>query len=245
MAETTTKAVDLRDSGGLPSHTYAFYALRDLHPGEVRELLCPEDPGVLMQSVNLQLRNRLYWAVVKAGPPLWRLRVQLREDLPAASLTDLLTRDHARLDRLLACVLRLANRNQLAEAEPAVGELSRALRRHIRVENEILAPVFSAPRNLLGNDPTSIMLREHEQILEQLSLIESCIAGDPETRSNTAPLLALLSGAMAKHEHREEQNLFPNWNRALALGTDADGTATFLRRVQSALADRETTEEDH
>ncbi len=239
---TRDRTVDLRQRGDLAAHSYAYYMLRTLEPGQVCELIADEDPRLLMDGVSLQLRGRIHWELVEEGPPLWKVRVRPRDDTPAGSLTDLLSRDHERLDRLFAHALACVNRTDVAAAQPYMHAFGAGIRRHLRVENEVLAPAFVAPRDPLGADPTSTMLREHDQILEQVAMIETCLedaaaAGDGEPLNEAVTFMALLSGTLAKHEHREEQNLFPHWDRALAQAPGGEGGQALLQRVIDLLGD--------
>lgn len=237
---TPDRTVDLRQRGDLAAHSYAYYMLRTLEPGQLCELIAAEDPRLIMDSVSLQLRGRIHWEVVGEGPPLWKVRARPRDDAPAASLMELLTRDHERLDRLFAHALDCVNRSDMAAARPYIRDFGAGIRRHLQVENELLAPAFVAPRDPLGGDPTSTMLREHDQILEQVTIIEACFedageAGSGGRLSEAVTFMALLSGTLAKHEHREEQNLFPHWNRALAQTPDRKAAAELFRRVMDLL----------
>ena len=110
---------------------------------------------------------------------------------------------------------------------------SMGLTRHVYAENNLLAPSFEAPRNAAGDDPTSIMLREHEEILGQVSMIEDAFAQDAGA-GDLEPLLALLSGQMAKHEAREELNLFPHWRAALQRAP-AGSETQLVRRLKAVL----------
>jgi hypothetical protein len=49
------------------------------------------------------------------------------------------------------------------------------------------------------------------------------------------PFVAILSGTLAKHEHREEANLFPIWEGRLAQRPAAEREA-LRQRVSAALA---------
>ncbi len=227
--------IDLRQRGELPAHTHAYYRLRELQPGQVFELLVDEPPRLLMESVSLQLRHGIHWRIEQQGPPLWTVRVQAREDVAAESLTELLERDHLVLDGRFADALHKVNAGRLDEAGEDLRAFSRGLRRHLHVENEILARVFRAPRDPLGHDPTSVMLREHEQILQQLELIEGYFSGELGDVADVAPFMGMLSGQLAKHETREEQNLFPNWQAALRQA-GADSEAQLMDKVIAILA---------
>lgn len=210
----STRLIDLTaDDLGMAPHSYAFYALRELRHGQDATLRLAEEPSVLMKSLEIQLRRGIHWAVTEAGPPVWTVRVKRRDDVDAADLIDLLTRDHLRIDKLFASALHLANANKIEEALPYFREYAAALRRHLSLEDEILAPRFDLPRSPAGDDPTSIMVREHEQILEQTVMMEELIDEGLGDAGMLAPFFAMLSGQLAKHEYREEENLFPHWQR--------------------------------
>jgi hypothetical protein len=59
------------------------------------------------------------------------------------------------------------------------------------------------------------MLREHGELLVQLDAVERCLADAPADAAPEAwelePFVAILSGTLAKHEYREENQLFPLW----------------------------------
>ncbi|WP_017941595.1 MULTISPECIES: hemerythrin domain-containing protein [unclassified Thioalkalivibrio] len=215
------------------AHTRAYYTLRELRPGQVFEVLLDQEPKLLMDAVSLQLRHAIHWQVRENGPPLWRLSVQRREDVAPVNLVDLLERDHLRIDRLFASALHKVNAGDLEGAAPDFRAYVDGLRRHVEVENELIVPLLDLPRNPNGQDPTSIMLREHDEILEQTTMLEHEFSEGVDEAWAVAPFFALISGALAKHEGREEQNLFPHWSRALK--ERPDEASELLRRAQALL----------
>lgn len=227
--------IDLRDRGELPAHTFAYYQLRHIHRGDVRDVLSDQEPTLLMESVSHQLRHEIHWEIVEAGPPLWRVRVQHRDDVPATSLVDVLERDHLRLDRLFGEALHAVNEGKIERAAHRLRAFGIGVRRHMHVENVVLAPAFVAPRDPLGTDPTSLMLSEHDDLLAQLELLESYFDDGVPSADEVAPLFAILSGLLAKHEAREELNVFPNWG--IAIRHAPPGTEQrVVARVQRILA---------
>ncbi len=168
-----------------------------------------------MDAVSLQLRHAIHWQVQESGPPLWKLRVQRREDVAPVDLVDLLLRDHLRIDRLFASALHKVNAGDLEGAAPDFQAYVEGLRRHVHVENELIVPALEVSRGTGGQDPVAIMLREHDQILEQTALLEHEFQEGVEDTWMVAPFFALISGALAKHESREEQNVFPDWGHRL------------------------------
>ncbi|WP_019571728.1 hemerythrin domain-containing protein [Thioalkalivibrio sp. ALMg3] len=215
------------------AHTRAYYTLRELRSGQVFEVWLDQEPKMLMDAVSLQLRQAIHWRVLEDGPPLWKLVVQRREDVAPVDLVDLLERDHLRIDRLFASALHKVNAGDLEGAAPEFHAYVDGLRRHVEVENELIVPLLDLPRSPNGQDPTSIMLREHDEILEQTAMLEHEFSEGVDEAWAVAPFFALISGALAKHEGREEQNLFPHWSRALREQPDA--AAELLERAQTLL----------
>lgn len=211
----TQDVIDLRETEGLAPHSFAFYRLRELAPGEVSQLLVPEEPRLLMESVALQLRHGIHWEVVSEGPPLWTVEVRRREDVEALDLIDFLTRDHLLIDHLFAEALHCLNRGDMDDALPPFRDFARRLRMHVEAENEIVAPRLDLPRSPRGDDPTSIMLREHDELIEQVVMIEEMLDEGMGEAGLLSPFFAIISGQLAKHEGREENNLFPHWERLL------------------------------
>jgi hemerythrin-like domain-containing protein len=203
-------------------HTAAFYAVKHLRRGERLELVTAEDPALLLASIDLQLRGTIA-ATSARMPDGWRSEVRLRDDAAPAGIVDLLTRDHRRLDETFAVALRRVNAGDLAGARPLVERFALGIRRHVEVENEVLAPALPHPAGADGVGHVEIMLREHDEILRQLAEVEALFAdGEAPEAWEVEPFVAILSGTLAKHEYREEANLFPVWEAAIALLPEGD-----------------------
>ena len=114
------------------------------------------------------------------------------------------------LDEGLGKALRRLNAGEIPAARALIEELATGLRRHIRDENDVLAPALGPAEAF---EPLEIMLREHEELLGQLAVLEGALDGEAWELESYA---AMLSGTLAKHEHREETGLFPRWRAALA-----------------------------
>lgn len=232
------KLIDLRQETPSQVHTAAFYAVRELSRGEVMVLLTADEPSLMMQGLDLQLRNNLAWRAAREPDGSFRVEVRHRADVAPDSVIDLLTRHHKELDALLARAMHFTNAGQVAQAAPLVPQFGRALRSHVRVENELLAPRLAAPREASADDPVSIMLREHDEILSQLAVIEAYFDGGLPAAAEVGAFFAILSGTLAKHEYREENNLFPIWSVALGRLAADQGQALF-DEVRGILESRE------
>lgn len=230
----TPGIVDLHAEPAGRVQTAAYYAVRDLGPGESVILLTADPPELLMASLNLQLRDAVAWQIER-DPRGWQTTVRRRADTAPSGVIDLLVRDHRRLDELLAVALRRVNANDLAGARPLLAEFAAGIARHLRAENDLLAPRLPAAVAADGADHVGIMLREHDELLAQLEQVEAVLGEAAPEPWELEPFIAILSGTLAKHEHREESNLFPRWQGALdALAPDAAGE--LFEAVRRALA---------
>ncbi len=227
------QVLDLRHlPPGRPAHTEAFYALKELPSGAQLMLITAEDPQLLVAQLQLQLRNRLAATVERAGAD-WHVHLRRREETAAVNLMDLLSRDHERLDRLFSDAIVHVGAGRVEAALPALREFLTGLRRHIHLENEFLAPRFPLPRDPHGSDPTSTMLREHDDILRQAQIIEELLNAPEVDIGEADTWFGLLAATLSKHEGREETRLFPMWD---ALLNREGETAAVLARAQQILA---------
>jgi len=216
--EQQTTTLDLRDERSSHLQSAAFYTLRDMARGQSVIVLTAEEPSLMMQSLNLQMRHNLSYEV-RAVEDGWRVDVQRREDVAVQDVPDALMRDHKRLNALLGGAIQHLNRGDAAGAAPLLHDLAAVLKRHIEVEDGLLAPLLAPAEAQPHDAPQVIMQREHGEILAQLSLIEECLAQDPLPVGELAAYCSIMSGTLAKHEYREENNLFPQWQRTLARKT--------------------------
>lgn len=229
--EQQTTTLDLREERSSRVQGAAFYALRSLARGSTVILLTAEEPSLMMRSLDLQLRNNLAWHI-SATAQGWRIEVRHRGDAAVVDVLDLLSRDHKRLDALLAQGMRLVDQADAAAAAPLLREFAGALARHVGAEDEVLMPLFGMPA--AEDAPAAIMRREHDEILAQLAAIADCLAADAPEAGELSAYCAILSGTLAKHEYREENNLFPQWQVTLARKTTAE-QKEIMSRVETLL----------
>ena len=227
------QAVDLRAEPESRVQLAALAAVRELGPGGTCVLLTREDPALLMASLNLQLRAALAWETAP-GADHWRTTVRPVADTLPRDLIDTLTRDHRRLDELLARALRLLNAGDTVRAKSLLDGFAAGLRRHVGAENDIISPALGPEARF---EPLEIMLREHLELTEQLQAVEQCFAEVPAGQAPQAweiePFVAILSGTLAKHEYREEGGLFPAWAAALGGRPAAEREALHARVLEA------------
>jgi hemerythrin-like domain-containing protein len=193
-----------------------------------------DEPLLMVKSLDLQLQHRFTWIVRAMADGAWRVEVGRRSDSTPRDIFDLLGREHQWVDDELAKILLLLNQGESVESLSRLRYFGAALRRHIAAEDEILAPYFAAVHNSGSADPAAIMLREHQDILSQLKLVEDALVEMAPDAGEAGIYAAILSGTLAKHEYREENNLFPRWRAALA-GKSAGDRDQLMVEVRQAL----------
>jgi iron-sulfur cluster repair protein YtfE (RIC family) len=141
-------------------------------------------------------------------------------------VSDYLGWDHDRLDALLV----RAERELEAERPQAATECFRAFRdgltRHIRIEEELLFPLFEA-RTGVAAGPTEVMRSEHREIERALELMERGLAAGSVERFEEGR--RFLAATLVDHNAKEEHILYPTMDRLLS---DSE-RAAFTRRMQS------------
>lgn len=224
---------DLRNER--PGHVIgaALDRVKAVRPGVEVTLILAEEPSLLMASLNLQLRENLAWNMVEADGA-WRVTVRHREDVAAPDVLALLAADHKHIDGQLARALGLLNHGDPDTAVPLLREFVLSLNRHVAFEDGELAAKLGAAQ-ASPDQPAAIMLREHREIAQQLALVEETLAFEPVDASELGVYCAILSGTLAKHEYREEHNLFPLWRVALSRRS-AHERDVLLERALQALA---------
>jgi iron-sulfur cluster repair protein YtfE (RIC family) len=129
----------------------------------------------------------------------------------AASISQELTADHERLDRLFDDACSRAGAGDFVGATPAFREFARGLAHHIAVEERLLFPALEARAGMAG--PTTVMRHEHRAIEQLIALAEDSLQSQDAIRfgAEAAELAAILAG----HNMKEERILYPRSDAAL------------------------------
>jgi hemerythrin-like domain-containing protein len=127
------------------------------------------------------------------------------------TVTAYLSWDHDRLDALLESVRNRVESGEWGHARRVYSEFDRGLDRHIRLEEEILFPLFEARTASTG--PTTVMREEHQLIRGVLVALGAAV-GRGDTLAFRSGLAALAS-LLPPHNEKEEQVLYPTTDRVL------------------------------
>lgn len=201
------QTLDLRAEAESSATLAAIAALRE-SAGSLR-LMTTTDPAVMLAGLDLYLRNSLCWdsKPVEGG---WETVFRPVAEGGPRDLLARLVLGHRDLDALLGRALRRLNGGDAAAAGPMLAAFAEGLRRHLGFEDEILAPALG-PEAAFA--PLAEMREEHQALASQLADLEAALGAEAWELEAFA---ALLSGTLAKHEHREETAVFPVWRARLA-----------------------------
>lgn len=150
-------------------------------------------------------------------------------DLDAAPLdpvtvTEYMSDDHQAIDGLLVATAEAWSANDHTTARLRLADYVRRLRRHIRLEEELLFPLFEA-RTRVSGGPTVVLRDEHHE-LERIvaEAHEAAVTGNSFPQA-----VATLGRVVDEHCVREERVLFPMLDRQLLPGERAALVARLTR----------------
>ena len=128
------------------------------------------------------------------------------------SVTAYLGWDHDRLDEELCSVSSAVESGDFAEAAARYESFELGLLRHVRIEEELLFPVFEA-RSGFMNGPTAVMRDEHRQVRTALGIMRRGLhRGDGGAYGDG---LRFLEYVLPDHNAKEEHILYPTLDRLL------------------------------
>jgi iron-sulfur cluster repair protein YtfE (RIC family) len=128
------------------------------------------------------------------------------------SVTAYLGWDHDRLDEALRSVSSAVERGRFADAAAGYEELELGLLRHMRIEEELLFPVFEA-RSGMVNGPTEVMRDEHRQVRTALGLMRRGLQRTDAGAYGEG--LRFFDSVLPDHNAKEEHILYPTLDRLL------------------------------
>lgn len=129
-----------------------------------------------------------------------------------STVTEYLGWDHDRLDALLSEVRRMAGDGELERASATYAEFLAGLERHIRLEEDVLFPLFEQHTGM-AMGPTEVMRREHRVIERALEAMREGLAGGRPAGFEEGH--DLLQRALPDHNTKEEHVLYPMIDRLL------------------------------
>lgn len=125
---------------------------------------------------------------------------------PEHTVTGYLSADHDRLDDLLLEVTDLVAAGHFDDAGKILASFAAGLRRHIRLEDEVLFPTFEQATGMTGG-PTVVMRSEHRSIEGHLDAAVAAVAA--RDTAGFAEAKADLLEVLGDHNVKEEEIVYP------------------------------------
>lgn len=202
------KILDVRELVPKDRHKTIFETYETLGTGESFILVNDHDPKPLLYQFQAEHYGNFEWWPLEQGPEVWR--VQVGKGLVAPAMTTLagyMQTDHARLDSIMALFKEAIKGSEWDEALKNFKEFNLGLRRHIKVEEELLFPAFEEKTGMKDAGPTMVMKMEHEEIRELLT--RTLAATEASVDSAVTESADALVNFLGDHNMKEEHVLYP------------------------------------
>ena len=215
MSETQRVVVDVREIAPAGRHARIFEAFESLPDGGEMVLVVDHDPKPLLYQLQAERASCYDWSVLEEGPEVWRILIARHSasDLKARSASAYLGWDHDRLEALLAgCDAALAA-GRVEDAVHRFAEFRTGLKRHIRMEEEVLFPAFERATGAGEQGPTAVMRQEHRIIEGILDRMVASLADPRGSADERETLRRELLNVLGEHNAKEEHIVYPLTDR--------------------------------
>lgn len=142
-------------------------------------------------------------------------------------VAEYLQQDHRRLDGLLDEAIALVRGGDFARARGFFKEFVDGLRRHIRMEEEVLFPAFEQATGMHGFGPTQVMRLEHLEITAILDALARSL--EVEDGKDFDERVGRLHVVLGDHNRKEELVVYPQTDQSLPDGHREE----LIRRMQA------------
>lgn len=229
MEKTLEKTLDVRDMVPKERHPMIFDTFKALGLGESFVLVNDHDPKPLLYQFQNEHDGEFDWWPLEQGPSVWRVAIASRKNpAPDRTITDYFETDHMRLDGIYNRFYEAFKEQHWEAAAHDFREFSLGLKRHIKIEEEILFPVFEEKTGMHDAGPTFVMKSDHKEIKELLDKILASTDAKNETEVSKSSYL--LTSILSEHNMKEEHILYPESDSFL---TEAE-RAQVVKKAQAA-----------
>lgn len=210
---TRINVLDVRSLPHGQKHPRVFQEFDRLSPGEAFVLVSDHEPRGLLAELAAK-RSRAYeWNVIEMGPDVFRIEIERRASAASRDVSELLGRDHDRLDAILETTKALAAKGDAAGARASFAEFAAGLVHHIQMEENVLFPAFEEVTGF-REGPTVVMRTEHRMIGRVLEEGKAALAAN-DTKGFLGAAAELVS-VLGPHNEKEEAVVYPMTDDHLA-----------------------------
>lgn len=222
------QVLDVRELAPKDRHSKIMETFSGLGPGESFVLVNDHEPKPLLYQFQAEHDGEFDWWPLERGPELWRVEIAKRKEANAQrTVTEYLQTDHRRLDGIFERFLQEVKAGKWDEAVTDFKEFSLGLKRHIKIEEEILFPVFEEKTGMVDAGPTFVMRMEHQEI--QKNLDNTLASAEAKDASGVEEATGALSLVLGDHNMKEENILYPESDSFLS---DEERT-TVVKKAQA------------
>jgi uncharacterized protein (DUF2249 family) len=221
--------LDVRELVPKDRHSRIFETFRNLEPGGSFVLVNDHEPKPLLYQFQAEHDGEFDWWPLEQGPQAWRVRIVKRQAAGAdRTITEYLQSDHRRLDGIMESFQAALKQARWEEASTDFREFVLGLRRHIKIEEEILFPVFEEKTGMTDAGPTFVMKMEHKEIHDLLD--RTLAATDGHDAARASETAGALISILMDHNMKEEHILYPESD---AFISDTE-RAQIIKKAQAA-----------
>ena len=225
-AVRTRLTLDVRTLDGPTRDPRIDRELSGLPAGDALVLVTDRDPSPLRNRLQRERGLDFDWTPLEEGPAVWRIQIDRNPTAATArTVMQYLAWDHDRIDSLIQRVRALAAAASWPDARRTFTEMRHGLERHIRMEEDVLFPLFEARSGIGSGGPTAVMRAEHAQIRSALDRLSAALPAD-EGREVDPPAflgeLAAMVAILSDHNLKEEEVLYPMIDQMLAAPERSD-----------------------
>ncbi len=200
--------LDVRALQPKDRHKGIFDSYNALSAGEAFILVNDHEPKPLLYQFQAEHNGEFEWWPLESGPEAWRVQVGKALVAGAAgTIAGYMQTDHARLDAIMGRYKKATKDGAWDEALTVFREFDLGLRRHIKVEEELLFPIFEEKTGMKDAGPTLMMRLEHEEIREILERVIAATEAKDEGAAGESTLA--LVNYLGDHNMKEEHVLYP------------------------------------
>lgn len=218
MSGVKMRVMDVRH---LPQHLKDSKILKDfdsLSPGDGLVLIDDVDPRYFLTVLQTTRKDSYEWWPQILGPDDWQIVIMRRAEATERTINDLLHSDHARLHKILEDHSAELDVDNVMLASIRFEEFQAGLLRHIRMEEEVLFPLYEK-KTAITMGPTHVMRMEHQEIQ---SLMESMVKLLNEAkieglskRDAVKELGKQIHDYLKLHNQKEERILYPSSDQVI------------------------------
>jgi len=189
-----------------------------LQPGRGLILINDMDSRYFLKILQTTRKNGYEWWPLAMEPDMWQVVIMKRSEAAERTINDLLHEDHVRLHSLFEDHCSELDGDNIMLAAIRFDEFQTGLFRHIKMEEEVLFPLYEKKtNNTMG--PSYVMRMEHQEIQGMLKkmtgLLDEAKIEGLSKREAIKELGTQIHQYLKLHNQKEEGILYPSSDQVI------------------------------